>query len=729
LTFIVKRGSFAKATGGAPVSQTIDTLSGEEIKFLRVWTERQVGTGFADGDIGHSEGWSDGTNEGCFSIGVEDNVGTSDAARRQALKLLSCVDHDQTLAYEGVITSFGSGIDAGKFTVNWTTNNGLADEIYYEAFCGAKIKNVKIGVFDSAVVTGNQSITGVGFQGNYLNVWSIGKTMTAPATFNDASYSVGDAVSDSKRNGIAMYVDEGVVNTITTQTDLLIRTLAFAGMGGGAEILEDLDFVSFDPDGWTHNLIVAKSKLILYGFLMVEFEDVEVDIGDFLEPVANSTINVPTSNKSVQEIKIRSQSRTATISIINDGIVKQIIGAGTYANLSQGTTGFFYDHSGGTSDNENSGDQARIIRLFEAQTTLVGDAQLTTQTVVTDFRLIWTNTDGTAREILFTAFSFVFKNQEFDVDAFLQAKFDNDFTVDAFLKATQDNDFDVDAFLQATQDNDFLVDACLSISKDLDFNVDAIPVNRFDDDSNVDGILLGTIDEDFDVDANVQLATSDSFEADAFLQKTDTHTFEVDAFPEATQEDTSEVDAIVLLTDEDESEVDAVVVERFDFDFNVDAVVVERFTFDFNVDAITINEKTHLFDVDSLIEQETDEDFNVDAIVVARNNQTFQVDGNVELIQDLEFEVDANVQDMPSISFEVDANTEGTQEHEFEVDALVETTEEAEAEVDAVVVDRLDLDFDLDSIIITPSSDSFEIDGVLQAKGANQGRCGDPIYF
>ena len=163
MTFIVKRGSFAKSTAGAPVSQTIDSGSGEDIKFIRVWTERQVGVGFADGDVGHSEGWSDGVNEGCVSIGIEDNVGTSDAARRMALKLLSVIDHDQTLAYEGVITSFGTGIDAGKFTVNWTTNNALADEIYYEVFCGSNIKNVAIGTFGSALVAGNQSITGLGF--------------------------------------------------------------------------------------------------------------------------------------------------------------------------------------------------------------------------------------------------------------------------------------------------------------------------------------------------------------------------------------------------------------------------------------------------------------------------------------------------------------------------------------------------------------------------------------
>ena len=676
MTFIVRRGSFAKSTAGAPVSQTIDSGSGEEIKFIRVWTERQVGVGFADGDIGHSEGWSDGVNEGCVSIAVEDGVGTSDASRRQTSKLLSCVDHDQTLLYEGSITGFGTGIDAGKFTVQWTTNNALADEIYYEVFCGSNIANVKIGTFASALVAGNQSITGVGFVPNYLNVWSTGTLAALPKTEADASYSIGDAVSPSKRNGIAMYVDEGVQDTITTQTDLLIRTLTITGgMGGGASVLEDIDFVSFDADGWKQNMIVADSDAIIYGFLAVEFVDVNIDIGDFLEPTTNTTVNVPTSNQSVQEVKVRTQARVETATIINDSIVKQMLGAGTYANNSQGTTGFFYDHSGGTTDNENSGSSTLLMRMFEAQTTLVGDAELIAQTVLTDFRLTWTNTDGTQRDVLYTAFSFGFHNEEFSVDAIVVDRFDNDFTVDAILKIIVDNDFTVDAFVRATQDFDFDVDSILVVRNPHTFSLDGIIVNRFDDDSLVDAFLLATQDLDFVVDANVQLATSTSFEADSLLQDTFTDTFEVDA----------------------------IIPERFDLDFDVDAFILET--------------KTHTFEADAIIQrQNIDNDFTVDAIVQETKDNDFSVDAFIQALgQTLDFIVDANVQLATSDSFEIDALVQGTKTDTFSVDARIRQQQTNDFSVDAKLAVR-NL-FTVDAVLVDRPQNDFTVDAFVQTQG------------
>ncbi len=749
MTFIVKRGSFAKSTAGAPVSQTIDTLSGEDIKFLRVWTERQVGVGFLDEDVGHSEGWSDGVTEGCVSIGVEDNVGTADAARRQSDKLLSAVDHDQTLLYEGTITSFGTGIDAGKFTVNWTTNNIAADEIYYEAFCGTAIKNVKIGTFDSALVAGNQSITGIGFQPTYLNVWGISKpTAALPITDKDAMYLVGDAVSDSKRNSIAMYVDEGAVNTITTQVDLLSRALEFAGMGGGAQVLEDIDFVSFDADGWTHNLVVAKSQAIIYGYMAVEFEDVDVDIGDFLQETTNTTVNVPTSNENIHALKIRSQMRTATASLINDGIVKQMVASGVYQSggLSQAVTGFFYDHNAANTDSENFGDKTRIAKMVSAQTTVDGDAELIAQTVLSDFRLTWANTDGTARELLYTAFSFDLQGNDFTVDAIVVDRLDNDFDVDALIETTDTDPFDLDAFLQKTDtdtstvdafvletiDDASLVDAVLQATFDDASSVDAILVNRNTDASTVDAILNQETDLDFVVDANVQLATSDSYEVDALLREDGVeHDYTLDAFLEKTDIDTFDVDGIAVNRETDTSTVDAILVNRNTDTYLVDSILSSRLTDTYLVDGnvALISDDESL--VDAFLLGEIDGDYTCDAIIKAGfsvvsgvdaflreldKEFNYTLDGLLELTREITFIADAILSSRIPIPYTLDAFLLVEDlEHTWTNDAVLPTGTQTDFTCDAVIIMIESIDYTLDAILNAANTTDFTVDAILSA--------------
>lgn len=151
--------------------------------------------------------------------------------------------------------------DSDGFTLNQTTASGLADSFYWIALKGGQFK---VGSFNQATSTGNQSTTGVGFQPLGLILQSINNTSSSSVLANSRN-SFGAGSSSSARGAIFNGDRDNVATTIT-DTDL-DRTSIIKMMTEGTPTTEaDGDLNSLDSDGFTINWTTADgtARQILY---------------------------------------------------------------------------------------------------------------------------------------------------------------------------------------------------------------------------------------------------------------------------------------------------------------------------------------------------------------------------------------------------------------------------------------------------------------------------------
>ncbi len=85
----------------------------------------------------------------------------SNASTRMANKALTIVQWGEVLVAEADLQSW----DATNFTLNWTTNDANAYVIHYIVIGGTDV-SAKVLQWNMRTSTGNQSVTGVGFQPN-----------------------------------------------------------------------------------------------------------------------------------------------------------------------------------------------------------------------------------------------------------------------------------------------------------------------------------------------------------------------------------------------------------------------------------------------------------------------------------------------------------------------------------------------------------------------------------
>lgn len=155
----VKVGSFTKSTAAATASQAVTGL-GFLPKVLLLWTAAATADGFSDG-YHYAFGATTGAAES-YSVGsaAVDNAADTNTSKRHAAKALTIIEWGESLLAECDLTSF----DADGFTLSWTTNNASAYIIHYMALGGADLTNAKAITWVSNTSTGNQGVTGVGFQ-------------------------------------------------------------------------------------------------------------------------------------------------------------------------------------------------------------------------------------------------------------------------------------------------------------------------------------------------------------------------------------------------------------------------------------------------------------------------------------------------------------------------------------------------------------------------------------
>ena len=256
MAFETFKGTFAKSTGGAPASQSITGLTFLP-KAIIMWSDAETAAGVS-AHLRFSMGFSDGTRDFCVGETSEDFTVFTDSncGRMNSNKVISLYSVTPALLAECDLTSFddNGGGDFG-FTVNWTTNDGVASLIHYFVLGGDDLTNVKCKVFTVITTQEEQAITSVGFRSDC--VLFLGTTIsTNPPNVvaGNASISMGAATSSGPGNqvSIAGYSEDAQGFADTAKNISSATCIQFLGnKSGSPSNFGRAAFVSHDADGFT----------------------------------------------------------------------------------------------------------------------------------------------------------------------------------------------------------------------------------------------------------------------------------------------------------------------------------------------------------------------------------------------------------------------------------------------------------------------------------------------
>ncbi len=158
--------------------------------------------------------------------------------------------------------------DADGWTFNYTTV-GSGYKIPYLALGGADLSNSQAGTFALNTSTGNQAVTGVGFQPDvvFFIFQSLG---TSSGDSNaDCCFGFGVAKSSSARWASELSGDSGVGTSNTRRSFWNNHCIAISNVNADT-VNGSADFVSMDSDGFTINVDDAPAAAYLVGYLAVK---------------------------------------------------------------------------------------------------------------------------------------------------------------------------------------------------------------------------------------------------------------------------------------------------------------------------------------------------------------------------------------------------------------------------------------------------------------------------
>jgi hypothetical protein len=144
-----------------------------------------------------------------------------------------------------------SAFNSDGFAINVTTNdNAIAPKVKYVCLGGSDLESAFLGKFDSPTDgTGNESYTGVGFEGDAALFFGVFGTVVGANT--DFDVFIGAAKSSTERAVAAMWGNDGDTGAANAES-YISNSQCLVIPDGGVKNLDNIaDFVSFDADGFT----------------------------------------------------------------------------------------------------------------------------------------------------------------------------------------------------------------------------------------------------------------------------------------------------------------------------------------------------------------------------------------------------------------------------------------------------------------------------------------------
>lgn len=383
----IATGSFSKIT--ATTTQTIVHGLSETPKAVIFFTTHSVSEASAQGAY-FALGFADGTSE--YSVaGASEHGVAANTSSRVAAKAITIVQWGEATVAEADLTAW----DSTDFTLDWTTNDGNASVVHFIAFGGSDI-SAKVQTWNGQGSTGNQSITGVGFEPTVaFHMYSYGLSADSSGSFMDQSFGLMEATGGEW--ACATIAVDAASTTDTSRSHLSNACLIDINAGGGSSFSQG-SFASMDSDGFTINWSLSNSQTIH----TLALEGVNAHAGVFNKSTSTS---VPVS-QSITGIGFQPDLLLlSSIQAITDGNGRNQARRGLGAT--DGTTEGCVTYS--DRDGQSTSTTNRISKTSKAFVKIDNngqniDAEADLASFDSDgFTLSWTTNDAVATEVSYLA--------------------------------------------------------------------------------------------------------------------------------------------------------------------------------------------------------------------------------------------------------------------------------------------------------------------------------------
>ena len=343
-------------------------------------------------------------NEAVITWESDSGVSTSDVTHDSR--------NDRILLFRGFA---GGGIigeaefvsfDSDGFTINWIDKQD-GTEIHYLAFGGDAVQNASVVQFSKATSTGNDPITGVGFQGNLAFI--MGNLATSVGGPNDhSSFMFGCVKSASERWCTNGFSKDNVSTGNTGRSQRNNRAIVQTDEDG--TLVAEADFIGFTSDGFTLNYSTADGNASVYYALVLELS-AKTKLGTFTQPTVTGNQSVTGVGFTPIVDLLVSHCGPTGVSVLDDNFFH------FGASLSSTDRRLMWQSDEDGQSTQDSSRQMVIDAAFKTlqegtTSNIDGEADFVSQDS-DGFTVVWDTEDGVLREILYLSigqpdFSFSF---------------------------------------------------------------------------------------------------------------------------------------------------------------------------------------------------------------------------------------------------------------------------------------------------------------------------------
>lgn len=400
MTLLTEKGTFVKKNGTG--SQEVNLTGAFQPKVLWLWSTGSTTNATYAEHYQCTYGFSDGTNDTCIINNSEDGGAATDCS--------GCVRSDSIIAFQNTATPATitaradvTTFDADGFTLNWAVGDTTLSIIHYMAVGGTDITNVLVKQVTNPTAAGNRAETGVGFQGDFLQVLYPGIGSVGNLTVNtmntNAYFMVGAATSSTARWSFGSSAENSAGTSDTYNRKEITRCLAgWNNADGTTTSMNEADFVSWSSTGFTlnwSNMFVSftgpVAYLIIKGGLW--------DVGNGTAPSTATTQNVSiTAARNPKAVMLFTWGDTTVASgAAAEPDARIAIGGGDSA-LNEGCTSVHDLDAQATAEiTSRISLNTKIIRAHTAtatatSSTTLAEADLSSVSTPGQFTLNWTTT-------------------------------------------------------------------------------------------------------------------------------------------------------------------------------------------------------------------------------------------------------------------------------------------------------------------------------------------------
>jgi hypothetical protein len=300
-------GNFTKITSGT--TQNVAHGLGETPKAIILWTAGKTNANL-DANYRFGFGFSDGTTDKSVANSSLDNSNPTSSSRRIANKVITIIDSGGTVSAEADLQS----MDSTNFTLSWSTNNATAYRLHFIAVGGRRVSAKVLG-WTMRTSTGNQSVTGVGFQPDVVLHAHAGSgfTATPPSTSGSAALGLSAMDVNGGQWANAIFSTDGASSSDAQRYERGDQCVV--AIGGSLSKTKEASFVSMDSDGFTIDYSTASSSASQV--ISLALKGVSASAGTFTKTTAAATASQQiTGVTSIPRlVMLASVNNTATTSV------------------------------------------------------------------------------------------------------------------------------------------------------------------------------------------------------------------------------------------------------------------------------------------------------------------------------------------------------------------------------------------------------------------------------